>query len=229
VAEFQELLVRTDPTAPRPHAGITWVICPMDAPGLDIRPIKTLAGNSDFCEVFYDNVRIPLANVVGKLNDGWRVAMATLSFERGTAFMSEQVRMARRLDELIEVARRTPGPDGRPAIDDDEIARRLALAAAEVEAMRAMTYRSLSVAARTGMPGAEASMIRLFFSELIQRIDALAMEILGPAALGGFRADGAPTGEWVERYLTGLSQTIGGGTKEIQRNIIGERVLGLPR
>jgi alkylation response protein AidB-like acyl-CoA dehydrogenase len=229
VAEFQELLVRTDPTAPRPHAGITWVICPMDAPGLDIRPIKTLAGNSDFCEVFYDNVRIPLANVVGKLNDGWRVAMATLSFERGTAFMSEQVRMARRLDELIEVARRTPGADGRPAIDDDEIARRLALAAAEVEAMRAMTYRSLSVAARTGMPGPEASMIRLFFSELIQRIDALAMEILGPAALGGFRADGAPTGEWVERYLTGLSQTIGGGTKEIQRNIIGERVLGLPR
>ena len=230
VAEFQELLVRTDPNAARPHAGITWVICPMDAPGLDIRPIKTLAGNSDFCEVFYDNVRIPLANVVGKLNDGWRVAMATLSFERGTAFMSEQVRLARRLDELVEVARTTPGPDGRrPALDDDEIARRLALAAAEVEAMRAMTYRSLSLAARTGMPGAEASMIRLFFSELIQRIDALAMEILGPAALGGFRADGAPTGEWVERYLTGLSQTIGGGTKEIQRNIIGERVLGLPR
>ena len=230
VAEFQELLVRTDPDAPRPHAGITWVICPMDAPGLDIRPIKTLAGNSDFCEVFYDNVRIPLENVVGKLNDGWRVAMATLSFERGTAFMSEQVRLARRLDELVEVARRVPGPDGRRrAIDDDEIARRLALAAAEVEAMRAMTYRSLSVAARTGMPGAEASMIRLFFSELIQRIDALAMEILGADGVAGFDAAGAPTREWPERYLTGLSQTIGGGTKEIQRNIIGERVLGLPR
>jgi alkylation response protein AidB-like acyl-CoA dehydrogenase len=230
VAEFQELLVRTDPNAPRPHAGITWVICPMDAPGLDIRPIKTLAGNSDFCEVFYDNVRIPLANVVGKLNDGWRVAMATLSFERGTAFMSEQVRLARRLDALVEVARAVPGPDRRRrAVDDDDIGRRLALAAAEVEAMRAMTYRSLSLAARTGMPGAEASMIRLFFSELIQRIDALAMEILGPEALGGFDAAGAPTGEWAERYLTGLSQTIGGGTKEIQRNIIGERVLGLPR
>ena len=230
VAEFQELLVRTDPTAPRPHAGITWVICPMDAPGLDIRPIKTLAGNSDFCEVFYDNVRIPLANVVGTLNDGWRVAMATLSFERGTAFMSEQVRLARRLDALVEVARAVPGPDGRGhAIDDDEIARRLALAAAEVEAMRAMTYRSLSTAARTGTPGPEASMIRLFFSELIQRIDVLAMDILGTETLGGFDAAGAPTGEWVERYLTGLSQTIGGGTKEIQRNIIGERVLGLPR
>jgi alkylation response protein AidB-like acyl-CoA dehydrogenase len=155
IAEFQELLVRTDPAAPT-HKGITWVICPMDAPGLDIRPIKTLAGTNDFCEVFYDNVRIPLANVVGALNDGWRVAMATLSFERGTAFISEQVRQARRLDELIAVARRVPGPVGQPrAVDDDEIARRLALAAAEVEAMRAMTYRSLSVASRTRMPGPE--------------------------------------------------------------------------
>src|SRR5262245_63224379 len=202
----------------------------MDSPGIEIRPIKTLAGNSDFCEVFYDNVRIPLENVVGRLNDGWRVAMATLSFERGTAFMSEQVRLARRLEELVAVATRVPGTGARRrAIDDDELARRLALAAAEVEALRAMTYRSLSLAARTGMPGAEASLIRLFFSELVQRIDALAMEILGPAALGGFTAAGAPTVEWAERYLTGLSQTIGGGTKEIQRNIIGERVLGLPR
>jgi alkylation response protein AidB-like acyl-CoA dehydrogenase len=156
--------------------------------------------------------------------------MATLSFERGTAFMSEQVRQARRVDELIQVARRVPGPGGRArAIDDDEIARRLARVRAEVEAMRSMTYRSLSIAARTGMPGAEASMIRLFFSELVQRIDALAMDILGPGSVGGFDLDGNPPEGWVERYLTGLSQTIGGGTKEIQRNIIGERVLGLPR
>jgi alkylation response protein AidB-like acyl-CoA dehydrogenase len=229
IAEWQELLVRTDPTAPK-HKGITWVICPMGAPGMEIRPIKTLAGNSDFCEVFYDGVRIPLRNVVGKLNDGWRVAMATLSFERGTAFMSEQVRQSRRVADLVEVARRVPGPSGQArAIDDDEIARRLALVRAEVEAMRAMTYRSLSLAARTGMPGPEASMIRLFFSELVQRIDQLAMEIIGPACLDGFDAQGAPGEGWSERYLTGLSQTIGGGTKEIQRNIIGERVLGLPR
>jgi alkylation response protein AidB-like acyl-CoA dehydrogenase len=229
IAEFQELLVRTDPDAPK-HKGISWVICEMNLPGMDVRPIKTLAGNNDFCEVFYDNVRIPLRNVVGKLNDGWNVAMATLSFERGTAFMSEQVRQARRVDELIQVARRVPGPGGRArAIDDDEIARRLARVRAEVEAMRSMTYRSLSIAARTGMPGAEASMIRLFFSELVQRIDALAMDILGPGSVGGFDLDGNPPEGWVERYLTGLSQTIGGGTKEIQRNIIGERVLGLPR
>src|SRR5262249_44310867 len=112
IAEYQELLVRTDADAPK-HKGITWVICPMDAPGIEIRPIKTLAGNADFCEVFYDNVRIPLANVVGKINDGWRVAMATLSFERGTAFMSEQVRQSARMQELIQVARSVPGPYGK--------------------------------------------------------------------------------------------------------------------
>ncbi len=229
IAEFQELLVRTDPEAPR-HRGITWIICPMGVSGMDIRPIKTLAGGSDFCEVFYDGVRIPLANVVGKLNDGWRVAMATLSFERGTAFMSEQVRQTRRIEELIALARERPGPGGTPrAIDDPEIARRLALARAEVEAMRAMTYRSVSLAARTGVPGAEASIIRLFFSELVQRIDVLALEILGAEAVAAFPDGSGTAAEWATRYLTGLSQTIGGGTKDIQRNIIGDRYLGLPR
>jgi alkylation response protein AidB-like acyl-CoA dehydrogenase len=227
VAEFQELLVRTDPEAPR-HKGITWVICPMSTPGIEVRPITTLTGDSDFCEVFYDEVRIPLANVVGKLNDGWRVAMATLSFERGTAFLSEQVRLARRMDELVAVARGVPGPRGQArAIDDDEIGRRLALARAEVDAMRAMTYRSVSLAARTGVPGAEASIIRLFFSELVQRIDVLAMDVLGAAAVEG--GEERVAARWTTGYLTGLSQTIGGGTKDIQRNIIGDRFLGLPR
>src|SRR5437867_1702720 len=152
IAEYQELLVRTDPEEPR-HRGITWVICPMDSRGIEVRPITTLTGDHDFCEVFYDNVRIPLRNVVGRLNDGWRVAMATLSFERGTAFLSEQVRLARRVDELIALAGTVPGPKGRDsALDDDELARRLALARVEVEAMRAMSYRSVSLAARTGMP-----------------------------------------------------------------------------
>jgi alkylation response protein AidB-like acyl-CoA dehydrogenase len=227
IAEFQELLVRTDPEAPK-HKGITWVICPMDAPGLDVRPITTLTGDSDFCEVFYDEVPIPLENVVGRLNDGWRVAMATLSFERGTAFLSEQVRLAHRVDELVALARTAPGPRGQArAIDDDEVARRLALVSAEVDAMRAMTYRSVSLAARTGVPGAEASIIRLFFSELVQRIDVLAMDVVGAAAVDGGPA--APAARWRDGYLTGLSQTIGGGTKDIQRNIIGDRFLGLPR
>jgi len=226
VAEFQELLVRTDPEAPR-HRGISWVICAMDSPGIDIRPITTLTGDQHFCEVFYDEVRIPLRNVVGQLHDGWRVAMATLGFERGTAFLSEQIRLARRLEDLAALARSVPGPRAGRAIDDDEIGRRLALARAEVAALRAMTYRSVSLAVRTGVPGAEASIIRLFFSELVQRIDLLALDILGPAAVE--RCEGSPAARWADSYLAGLSQTIGGGTKDIQRNIIGDRVLGLPR
>ena len=146
IAEFQELLVRTDPDAPK-HKGISWVICPMDARGITIRPIRTMAGHQDFCEVFYDEVRIPRANVVGALNDGWRVAMSTLSFERGTAFLSEQVRLARMVDELVDLARRVPrggvlpGDErpaptvGRRAIDDDEIARRLATARRKCRSM----------------------------------------------------------------------------------------------
>ncbi|MBX3025971.1 acyl-CoA dehydrogenase family protein [bacterium] len=236
IAQFQELLVRTDPEAPK-HKGITWVICPMDAPGITIRPIKTIAGGSDFCEVFYDEVRIPRRNIVGRMNEGWQVAMATLSFERGTAFLAEQVKLTRLVDQLIEIARATPLLDGRPALADDEVARRLALLRAEVEALRSMTYRSVSRTARTGMPSAEASLIRLFFSELQQRVFALAMEVLGADILA-WDAEGTPARvtprtatapSWVSHYLIAFSSTIAAGSKDIQRNIIGDRILGLPR
>jgi alkylation response protein AidB-like acyl-CoA dehydrogenase len=238
IAEFQELLVRTDPEAPK-HKGITWVICPMDARGLEIRPIRTMAGHQDFCEVFYDEVRIPRANIVGQMNDGWRVAMSTLSFERGTAFLSEQVRLARLVDELVEVARSAPCPSSpeKAALEDDEIARKLALARAEVEALRSMTYRSVSRTARTGMPSSEASLIRLFFSELQQRVLGLAMDILGAEILDWDDEDrDDPSGSrrrvresWAFRWLLAFSSTIAAGSKDIQRNIIGDRVLGLPR
>jgi alkylation response protein AidB-like acyl-CoA dehydrogenase len=239
IAEYQELLVRTDPDAPK-HKGITWVICPMDAPGITIRPIRTIAGGSDFCEVFYDEVRIPRRNIVGKLNDGWNTAMATLSFERGTAFLAEQVRLTRLVEQLIEMARTLPqwsGAAGATALADDETARRLAVLRAEVEALRSMTYRSVSRTARTGMPSVEASLIRLFFSELQQRVFALAMEMLGPQILA-WDADGTPARvtprhhgapSWVSHYLIAFSSTIAAGSKDIQRNIIGERILGLPR
>jgi len=243
IAEYQELLVRTDPDAPK-HKGITWVICPMNAKGIEIRPIRTMAGHQDFCEVFYDEVRVPRANIVGNINDGWRVAMSTLSFERGTAFLSEQVRLARVVDELVDLARVTPYGDAaaraKMALDDDEIARRLAQARAEVEALRSMTYRSVSRTARTGMPSAEGSLIRLFFSELQQRVYALAMDILGAAILEWDIEDrvvegaGGPRHQrmretWVFRYLLSFASTIAAGSKDIQRNIIGDRILGLPR
>ena len=226
VADLQELLVRTDPDAPK-HKGISWVICDMTSPGIEIREIQTMSHVTDFCEVFYDEVRIPLTNVVGELNDGWRVAMSTLSFERGTAFMADQVELAATIEELIDEARHRTGADGRPVIADEEIARRLATARAEVAALRAMTIAGISRTARTGMPGPEGSMIRLFHGELHKRVYALALEIIGSEAFRLTAVDGE--GVWTGPYLQSFAYTMGGGTTDIQRNIVGERVLGLPR
>ncbi|MBM3662280.1 MAG: acyl-CoA dehydrogenase [Actinobacteria bacterium] len=227
VADLQELLVRTNPDAPK-HKGISWVVCDMNSPGIDIRPIQTMSHVTDFCEVFYDEVRIPVTNVVGGIDNGWRTAMSTLSFERGTGFMADQVELATTVERLISEARSRTGPDGvRPAIADDEIARRLATARAEVAALRAMTVAGVSRNARTGMPGPEGSMIRLFHGELHQRVYQLALEVIGPEALRLTPVDGE--GVWTGPYLQSFAYTIGGGTTDIQRNIVGERVLGLPR
>ena len=227
VADFQELLVRTDPSAPK-HKGISWVICDMRSPGIEIREIRTMSHVTDFCEVFYDEVRIPLSNVVGGLHNGWRTAMSTLSFERGTAFMADQVELAATVERLIDEARTRTGPDGRrPAIADDELARRLATARAEVAALRAMTIAGISRNARTGVPGPEGSMIRLFHGELHKRVYQLALDVIGDDALRLTSVDGE--GVWTGPYLQSFAYTIGGGTTDIQRNIVGERVLGLPR
>jgi alkylation response protein AidB-like acyl-CoA dehydrogenase len=227
VADVQELLVRTDPTAPK-HKGITWVICDMRTPGIEIREIRTMSHVTDFCEVFYDDVRIPLSNVVGGINNGWRTAMSTLSFERGTAFMADQVELAATVERLIDEARTRVGPDGRrPAIQDEELARRLATARAEVSALRAMTITGISRTARAGVPGPEGSIVRLFHGELHQRVYQLALDIIGPDALRLTPVDGE--GVWTGPYLQSFAYTIGGGTTDIQRNIVGERVLGLPR
>ena len=227
VADFQELLVRTDSSGPK-HKGISWVICDMTTPGIEIREITTMSHVNDFCEVFYDDVRIPLTNVVGELNEGWRVTMTTLSFERGTAFMADQVDLAAVVEDLITKAATTPRPlRGGVMLDDDNIAQRLATARAEVAALRAMTIAGISRTARTGVPGAEGSMIRLFHGELHQRVYRLALEIIGNDALRLSSIDGADA--WTGAYLQSFAYTIGGGTTDIQRNIVGERVLGLPR
>ena len=227
VADVQELLVRTDPTAPK-HKGITWVVCDMNSPGIEIREIRTMSHVTDFCEVFYDEVRIPMSNVVGGLHNGWRTAMSTLGFERGTAFMADQVELAATVERLIDEAKIRVGPDGkRPAIQDDELARRLALARAEVAALRAMTITGISRNARTDTPGPEGSIVRLFHGELHQRVYQPALDIIGADALRLTEVDGE--GVWTGPYLQSFAYTIGGGTSDIQRNIVGERVLGLPR
>jgi alkylation response protein AidB-like acyl-CoA dehydrogenase len=226
-ADFQELLVRTDNTGSK-HDGITWVICDMHAPGIDVRPIRTMEGGAEFCEVFYDEVRIPLSNVVGEVDQGWSVAMSTLSFERGTAFTANQVRLAKVVEDLIDFARDHVGPDGRrPAIADDEIARRLARARASVASLRAMTYVGICHTMKSDTPGPRGSMLKLYYADLCKEIAALGMDIVGADGLRD-SSRWASQG-WSGNYFYSFSQSIGGGTSEIQRNIIGERILGLPR
>lgn len=223
-AKYQELLIRTDSSGPK-HHGITWIIGQMDLPGVDIRPIRSIAGADHFCEVYYTDVRIPLANVVGEVNEGWSVAMSTLGFERGTASLAHQLELTQTVERLIAFAKENTGPDGRRmAYEDDEIRRRLARARVDVSALRALTLMSISRARKTQTPGAEGSVTRLYFSELVKRVAALAYDLIGPRGL-----EMPGLNDWSHRYLEDLRHSIAGGTSEIQRNIIGERLLGLPR
>jgi alkylation response protein AidB-like acyl-CoA dehydrogenase len=208
IADYQELLIRTEPGSKR-HKGLSWVICDMKTPGITVRPIENMAGATHFAEVFYDDVRIPRANVVGGLGDGWRVAMTTLGFERRTAAMGLQLDLSIKVEDLMEMAAPVSG---------SAMAERLADLRAEAAALRAMTYRTMF---RDPASPFDGSMMRLHFGELAQRVYATAMDILGPDALRDTR--------WSHDYLEAYSETIAGGTAEIQRNIIAERILGLPR
>ncbi|WP_419926883.1 acyl-CoA dehydrogenase family protein [Candidatus Poriferisocius sp.] len=229
VADYCELLVRTDAEAPK-HRGITWLICPMDLPGIEVRPITTVAGSSEFCEVFFDEVRIPAENRVGDENDGWRVAMVTFSFERGTAFISELLGTMNQLADMAEIARSVPR-NGSTAWDDDEIRREVGRLQAEYDALWALTKRVVSQAQRTGMPGPGGSVFKLYYAEVKKRMADLAHRMLEREAL--VLADGAGDeqtgGDMVASRLYVLSLSIAAGTSEIQRNIIGERILGLPK
>lgn len=225
LAKYQELLVRTSTEGPK-QAGITWMIADMEAPGVEARPIVNIAGDAEFCEVFYDEARFPLSNVVGEINGGWSVTAATLGFERGTTFTAAQIKLAQSVEVLIDAARETALPGGKYAIQDGKIAYDLGRLRAEVRAMRAMTLANMSRLLDQPQPGPEGSMLKLFYSELSQRVSRVAMDIFGPAALN---RKGGTAGSWGLEFLHSYSSTIGGGTSEIQRNIVGERVLGLPR
>ena len=221
MADFQELLVRTDPQSSR-HHGLTWVICDMHRPGITVRPIVSMDGLAEFCEVFYDDVRIPLGNVVGEIGDGWAVAMSTLGFERGTGFMKLQTELSVALERLIEDAA------SLGALDDSGgagLRAELGDLRADVLAMRAMTYATVSSAARTDVPGPEGSMIKIFYADLSQRIHRTRMQVIGIHGLDRGGSYGNDIGE----YLYSYANTMGGGTSEVQRDIVGERVLGLPR
>ena len=212
IADVQELLIRTDPTAKTGQA-LSWVICPMDTPGITVRPIRTMAGVLKYCEVFYDDVRIPLANVVGGLNNGWATAMSTLSFERGTAALALLIAATLQVEKLLAAC-----PADRP-----QMRSRLARLRAEGQSIRAMNYR-LALDSEQSTPDASGSMVRLAFAEFSQRVTAAAIDLYGIDAPQVVGSHG-----WAHDYLDAFSETIAGGTAEIQRNIIAERVLGLPK
>jgi len=227
VADYCELLVRTDPNAPK-HRGISWLIMPMDLPGIDIRPLPTLMGEGEFSEVFLEDVPIPVENRVGDENDGWRVTNVTLRFERGTAFASEMYQLQQFLAQLVGVAKRVTRHDAA-AWDDRALRREVGHLQAELDALWAMVKLSVSETAKTGMPGIGASAIKLFYTELYQRVCELGMRVLGRAALAREDVGDLPSREVLYRALQSLSLTIAAGTSQIQRNIISERILGLPR
>lgn len=214
-ARYQELLLRTEPGSQR-HKGLTFVICDMKAPGIEVRPIRNIAGGNDFCEVFYDEARLPLSTVVGGLGNGWDVAMSLLAFERGAASFPVAIETAARVEELIAYVEETRPDRWR----DSEAGARLADARADAAAMKAMVHLLIA----RGSPAGEGSCVRLFMAELAKRVSALAMDLLGPDAL-----DRNALGGWPRRYLEDFKTTIAAGTSQIQRNIIGERVLGLPK
>ena len=213
-ADYCELLIRTDPSVPR-HKGLTWVIMEMDRPGVDVRPIHLIPDEYETCEVFYDEVRVPLTNVVDKVNNGWSVAMSTLAIERGPAFLDMRLYNIYHVDELIEIAR------DRGLLADDALADRLAQARADAAAVRSMAYWQVSSSQMGVQPGPESTAIRTWHTQLEQRVSRLAIDILGTEAL--------LTTDWTRRWLGTFATTIVGGSKDIQKNIIGERVLGLPR
>lgn len=216
VADWCELLVRTDPAAPR-HRGITWLAMPMDAPGVTVRPLRTLAGSAEFAEVFLDEVRVPADCRVGEENDGWRVTMVTLSFERGTAFAGELVACRRTLAEVAAEAR------ANGSWDDPVVRRGLGRLHAEFTALWRLVQWNVSEAAASGsVPGAGGSVFKLRYSHARQELYDAAAEVLGPDALDLARP-------WTVQRLSSLSYTIAAGTSQIQRNIVAERILGLPR
>jgi alkylation response protein AidB-like acyl-CoA dehydrogenase len=219
VADYCELLVRTDPDAPK-HKGITWLILDMHQPGVDARPMRTIDGESHFCEVFLDDVRVPVANRVGDENDGWRVTNVTLRFERGTAFAQHIITLRTQVRALVELATTTA------AWDDIGLRRDVGRMRANVDALWRMTQMGIAEAERTGLPAPRGSAVKLRYSELAQEISDLTLRTVGTAALAGASERAVAA---ARDYLWSLQFTIAAGTSQIQRNLIAERMLGMPR
>lgn len=227
VADYCEMLVRTDPDAPK-HKGITWLIVPMDTPGIDVRPLVTAQGSAEFAELFLDEVRVPVSSRVGEENDGWRVANVTLSFERGTGFVGELLDTTNVHAELVELAHELPKGAGT-MWDDIGIRRELGAIAADLDALWAFTKRNVSQGAKGQMAMGSGSGFKVAYATTVHRLGDIAIRILERSSLTMGDLDDRPTGAQVLSKLHAFGVSLGGGTTQIQQNIIAERVLGLPR
>jgi alkylation response protein AidB-like acyl-CoA dehydrogenase len=226
IADWCFLLARTDPDAPK-HDGISYLLCDMRSPGVTVNPIRNAGGGLHFSEVFFDEVRIPSTNLVGELHGGWQIVRTTLGHERSG--LSNVVSQEQTLDRLWATAADLERA-GQPATDDPAVARALARAWMDIEGLRHLGYRTLSAQLAGRSPGAESSVGKLFASQLRLRLAALALEVEGPLAQLAKRSPHVvDRGRWVATYFDALGHSIGGGTAEIQRNTIAERILGLPR
>ncbi|MDO8390344.1 MAG: acyl-CoA dehydrogenase family protein [Actinomycetota bacterium] len=226
------LLVRTDPTAKK-HKGITYLLMDMDSPGIEVRPIRQATGQSEFCETFLDEVRIPVENRLGAENEGWGVTQATLASERGAVLIELAERLRRNGTlALAEAAKVWKNDEGGSQADDPAVQEIIGARYAESMALRQLLNTMVTNVIRRGGVGPEASVVKLFYSELLQQVMKDAVSIGGPAAQNAqpsLMSAGWESGVWLYDYINAFGWTIGGGTSEIMRNIIGERVLGLPR
>lgn len=232
VADWCILLARTDPSAPK-RKGITYLVVDMHSPGVEVRPIRQATGAAEFCETFLTDVVVPVENRLGPENQGWQVAQGTLASERSAVIVELVERLRRNgRDAILADVAGWVLEDGTPALEDPGVQEELAAVYAEVEIVRLLVNRMVTNLIRRGGVGPEASVTKIFYSEILQRMMDLAARLEGlpgqtarPLLLPG----GWETGNWLLDYVNSFGWTIGGGTNEILRNMVGERVLGLPR
>jgi alkylation response protein AidB-like acyl-CoA dehydrogenase len=226
-ARWCGVLARTEDTTPK-HRGISMLIVDMRSPGVELRPMTQITGHAEFCELFLDGVVVPKENLLAERGDGWKIAMHTLGHERGTAALPRQVKLRTWLDRAIRAAsERTV--DGEALIDDPEAQVALARALIGIEVLRHHAYRTVGELLNGGAVGPQSSSVKLLMAEAEQRLAATALDLLGPTLQHGAPDEIAENEFWYETYLYSRAATVYGGTQQIQRNIIADRVLGLPR
>lgn len=223
IADWCLLLVRTDLEAPK-HKGISCLLVDMKSEGVSVRPLRQMSGDSGFNEVFFTNVRVPAANLLGQLNDGWKITITALMNERANLGSGLYMMFKATLDELIARAKEFTS-NGVPLAQDPINRQKIAQAYLELEIFKLNSNRALSQITNNAVPGPEGSILKLFWSEMNQRLVRTAMEVLGDRA----QLETFDNGKWIYRYLRSRGNTIEAGTSEIQRNILAQRVLGLAR